>query len=73
MAADAGRQPGFLFLEIPNWVVVESNITISAKVGEVYFIEARTNWGAGFNTAACEIRLMSTEEGTTMLQEFAAA
>jgi len=54
-------------------VVVESNITISAKAGEVYFIEARTNWGAGFNTATCEIRLMSTEEGTTMLQEFAAA
>src|SRR5260370_5285559 len=52
------------------WLI---HITISAKVGEVYFIESRTNWGAGFNTAACEIRLMSTEEGTTMLQEFAAA
>jgi hypothetical protein len=47
----------------------EQNITLNAKAGEVYFIEARTNWGAGFNTAACEIRLMPTEEGTQMLRE----
>jgi hypothetical protein len=47
----------------------EQNITLDAKAGEVYFIEARTNWGAGFNTAACEIRLMPTEEGIQMLRE----
>lgn len=47
----------------------EQNITLDAKAGEVYFIEARTNWGAGFNTAACEIRLMPTEEGIQMLHE----
>jgi hypothetical protein len=47
----------------------EQNITINAKPGEVYFIEARTNWGAGFNTAACEIRLMSTTQGMQMLSE----
>jgi hypothetical protein len=80
--ADTGRPVGrigsggkVIWERDPGTVVVgasasnESNITISAKAGEVYFIEARTNWGAGFNTAACEIRLMSTEEGTTMLRE----
>jgi len=45
----------------------ESNITLTVKEGEVFFVETRTNWGAGFNSAACEIRLLSNEEGQKML------
>lgn len=45
----------------------ESNISVTTKPGEVYFLEARTNWGAGFNTAACEIRLLSRAEGASIL------
>ena len=45
----------------------ESNITLTVKAGDVYFVEARTNWGAGFNSAACEIRLLSNAEGQALL------
>jgi hypothetical protein len=47
----------------------ESNITITAKAGQVYFLETRSNWGAGFNTAACEIRLLSQAEGILILNK----
>jgi hypothetical protein len=80
--ADTGRPVGKIgsggkltWERDPGTVVIgasasnEQNITINAKAGDVYFIEARTNWGAGFNTAACEIRLMSAEEGTRLLAE----
>jgi hypothetical protein len=78
--ADTGRPVGkigpggIIYWERePGQVVIgasasnEANITITVKAGEVYFIEARTNWGAGFNSAACEIRLLSNEEGQKML------
>jgi hypothetical protein len=45
----------------------ESNISVTTKPDEVYFLEVRTNWGAGFNTAASEIRLLSREEGASIL------
>jgi hypothetical protein len=47
----------------------EANITITAKAGEVYFLETRPNWGAGFNTAACELRLLSQTEGISILNK----
>ena len=78
--ADSGRPVGKLgpggvvvWEREPGQVVLgasasnESNITLTVKDGEVYFLEAKTNWGAGFNSAACEIRLLSNEEGQKML------
>ena len=78
--ADTGRSVGkigaggiVVWEREPGQVVIgasasnESNITITVKEGEVYFVEAKSNWGAGFNTAACQIRLLSNEEGQAML------
>jgi hypothetical protein len=80
--ADTGRPIGrvgsggkLIWERDPGTVVIgasasnEANITVTAKAGEVYFVEARTNWGAGFNTAACEIRLLSASEGMIILNE----
>ena len=44
----------------------ESNITLQADSGAVYFLETRTNWGAGFNSAAAELKLLSVEAGEAL-------
>lgn len=59
----------------PGQVVVgasasnENNVAFSVASGDVVFIETRTNWGAGFNSAACEIRLLSNDDGRALLKQ----
>lgn len=78
--ADMGRPVGkvgpggiVVWEREPGQVVIgasasnEANLTITVKEGEVYFLEAKPNWGAEFNTASCELRLLSSEEGLAML------
>lgn len=47
----------------------EGNLSFAVAPGDVVFIETRTNWGAGLNSAACEIRLLSNAEGRALLAE----
>lgn len=83
--ADTGRPIGKIgsgdllsWERAPGQVVVgasasnESNVGFTVGAGDVVFIETKTNWGAGFNTAACEIRLMSNNEGRALLSEISA-
>ena len=78
--ADTGRPVGKIaagsvisWERLPGQVVVgasasnEANVTFTVNEGDVVFIETKTNWGAGFNNASCEIRILSNEEGRTML------
>lgn len=80
--ADTGRPIGKIasgsvlsWERAPGQVVVgasasnENNIAFTVTAGDVVFIETKTNWGAGFNTAACEIRLLSNEEGRAILKD----
>lgn len=80
--ADTGRPIGKIgsgsvltWERAPGQVVVgasasnENNIAFTLASGDVVFIETKTNWGAGFNSAACEIRLLSNDEGRAMLRE----
>jgi hypothetical protein len=79
--SDGGRPVGRLGAKgviqwdrVPGTIVVgasasnETSITISANEGEIFFFEARTNWGAGFNSAACELRMLSRNDGLIMLR-----
>ena len=45
----------------------QANLTIASRGAGVYFVEVWANWGAGFNSAACEMRLLTTEEGQALL------
>ncbi len=47
----------------------EGNVTFTVSSGDVVFIQTKTNWGAGFNSAACEVRLLSNDEGRALLKE----
>jgi hypothetical protein len=47
----------------------ESNVSLTVSEGEVYILQTRTNWGAGFNSAACELRVLSLDEGVRLLRE----
>lgn len=80
--ADTGRPIGKIasgsvltWERAPGQVVVgasasnEGNVAFTVTSGDVVFIETKTNWGAGFNSAACEIRLLSNDEGRAMLRE----
>ena len=79
---DSGRPVGSIgtsgFLQwdrAPGTVVIgasasnESNVTLAVSAGGVYFIDTRTNWGAGFNSAASELRLIDNDEGMQILKE----
>lgn len=79
--ADTGRPIGKIasgsvlsWERSPGQVVVgasasnENNVAFTVASGDVVFIETKTNWGAGFNSAACEIRLLSNDEGRALLK-----
>jgi hypothetical protein len=47
----------------------EANVSLLAENGAVYFLDTRTNWGAGYNTAACEIRLLNYSDGLDLYRK----
>lgn len=59
------RNPGYAVIGASG--SNNSNISLAVDADTAYFIEARTDWGSGFNSAAAEIQLLSNDEGEFML------